>query len=164
MIVAEERSNARSRSVPATRREAIETLRAAGAERISDHFIVPATDGHPSGSTPSASRQEVGWRERSSEHWVRTADVPFDLLPLSPKATERRNTVFSLGPGLDARGFEHPAVLLMQIEGTKRETAAELHRLMPLLSTLVVELRTATCLDRDDGGLRICVAGIVPCT
>lgn len=164
MTVAEQIPVVRPRSLPAARRQAIKLLRSAGAERISDHFIVPAADGHPSPRHPTGSRQTVSWREQTGEHWVRTTDVPFDLLPLSRKAAERRGTVFSLGPGLDPRGFEHPAVLLMQFEGTKQEVEAEMARLNPLLSILVAGLRTATCQGREEGVLRACLAGTVQCT
>ncbi len=164
MIAAGRSSDAAPHTAATTRRSVIAALRAAGAERVSDHFIVPATGGHPAASAFTASRRQVYWRERRSEHWVRTASVPFDLLPLHSDAIERRTTVFSLGPGLDTAGSEHPAVLLMQIEGTERDTADELARLMPLLSVLARELRMAGCRDRRSGRLRTCVTGIVPCT
>jgi hypothetical protein len=164
LIVAEQKPVVQPRSLPSARRQAIRALRDAGASRISDHFIVPATEGHPSPRSPTGSRQVVSWREQASEYWVRTADVPFDLLPLGPKAVERRATLFSLGPGLDHEGFEHPAVLLMQFEGTKQEVGAELHRLKPLISVLVTELRVATCQGREEGISRTCISGMVRCT
>jgi hypothetical protein len=147
-------------SAAAARRRVAAALRAAGAGRVSDHFVVPAADGRPWGGAHSPARHPLRRRDRSGEGWLRVADVPFDLLPLRPDAPERQGALFSLGPGLDRAGWVRPAVLLVQLEGSEEAVAAGLERLRPVLAD-VQELRSTT-LPAADGGVRACLAGVVP--
>jgi hypothetical protein len=138
-------------------------MRAAGAEQISDHFIVPVTDGHPRKTARAARRQRLCWREHTGECWLRVADVPFDLLPVRHGTAARRAALFSLGPGLDMRGCVHPAVLLLQIEGSDETVIVELGRILPVTASVAQELQMVAQRDTDSGWLRICVAGLVSC-
>lgn len=145
-------------SVRRQRLRLADTLRALGAGRLSDTFILPLAGD----STPHFARKApVQWRHNAEDFWVRTADVPFDLLPFRPRSTARVGAFFTIGPALTADGRLHPLVLLVQIEGPPDTVARHLSTLAPRIRELAPGCRQSHERHADDWE-RCCLTGVVP--
>jgi hypothetical protein len=148
------------RSLRAQRLKVAAELRARGADRISDAFILVQTDG-PWPASYYATSLAGEWRDHRRDLWVRTAQLPFDLLPFRPSAPARDGVVFTLGHGMTAEFQLHPLVLLVQIEGPA--DAVEARR--PAIADTCQRLASEICCEAvplRDGWQRWCLAGIVP--
>lgn len=120
-------------SLRAQRQRLADEFRKVGAGQLSDSFFVPVMSHRSSACVHYARTQTARWRQHEREFWIRVAELPFDLLPYRPHAPERRGAFFSIGPGLHRNGREHPAVVLLQLEGLPEEVAAMTEQLDAVL-------------------------------
>jgi hypothetical protein len=141
---------------------ASDTLRSAGAGRISDSFLIPVSENGTSQGPYFSHRQEVRWREHAKDFWIRVANVPFDLLPFRQGSQDRVGAFFSIGPGLVGGDSVNPCVLLLQIEGPNDQVDTLLARIELAFDAIATDKRRAMIANlatRD--WRRVCLSGII---
>jgi hypothetical protein len=149
-----------ARSVRTRRDEVAARLREAGAGRLSDSFLLPPVNHVAGRAAFYATRVETRWRDHSESYYVRTADVPFNLIPKRRAKEECRGIFFSLGPGLTLDGRPHPAVLLLQVEDSLA-SPLKLEGVDAVLSKWLLERRESLA-ETSDGLRSRCIAGLIP--
>jgi hypothetical protein len=117
----------------------------------------------------STLTEMVAIRGKHQPCFLRVAEAPFDFLPFRQAADIRRGAWFTLGPGVVSgerspmgwTGRIHPAVVLLQIEGSPDEVNLLAEPLFAVLTDFGVQVQIADCTDAA-GWLCRCAAGVLP--
>jgi hypothetical protein len=97
-------------------------LRGAGIQRLPAVFMFPVAENGERQWCRYPVITQVSWRDSSKPFYVRSAGIPFDIVPLRPRDPARAGSWYSLGPALDG-GTLHHRVLLAQLIGHPAEVA-----------------------------------------
>ncbi|MEV7185432.1 hypothetical protein [Kitasatospora sp. NPDC093102] len=143
-------------------RDLVDLLTREGARRLPEVFTFPRIENRRQWAHYPLTRS-VRWRQTTQTFYFRSADVPFDVVPLRPNDRMRKGSWFSVGPALTADGSLHRHVLLLQTEGPREWAAGEAARLHGLLAHWF-EAEPRVSVDEDAGGAgrdRHCLAAPV---
>lgn len=104
----------------AAARACVERLEAAGAQPLADVLMFPVVGDGRRQWNHFAAHARVGWRESEQVFWARTAEVPFDIVPLRPKDPSRAGIWYAIGPAFAGaeRDITVGDVLHVQAEAT----------------------------------------------
>ena len=124
---------------------AAEELRSAleriGGLELADVFMFPVPkDGQ--GGCHYPRTKEVRLRGKTALFYVRSARVPFDIVPLRPTDPGRDGIYYSLGEGLDGDG-SRGGLLLVQAVGAAGVVAVREEAIAAAIGPLVEEPRTS---------------------
>lgn len=151
-----------SDSLRTARERAIEVLTSVGLGQLSDTFLLPVGSTRGQANPHYARRAIVRWRSHSEPFYVRSTDVPFDLLPFRIGSGARSGGFFTVGPGLTDAATVHPAVLNVQLEGPIADVEDRSDVVAKAVGRVAKSVaRSELTLDEIEW-TRLCFSGVVP--
>lgn len=135
------------------------SLQAMGLGRLSDTLVAPISTAARGILQPRTIA--LTYRGNRHDYWLRSADVPFELLPNRPLSCSEAHGVFTLGPGMTNSGSS-PNVLQVEIFGESQYVLA-LEARVSLLKAVASEWRVsrATSDPSQGSAITVCIASVI---
>lgn len=138
-----------------------EQLELAGARRLPDVFVFPRLDAGRRQWSYYPRTRTVRWRQSAQTFYVRSADVPFDVIPLRPSDPLREGSWFSIGPAVTTGTRVHLRVLLLQTDGPSEWARPEAARLREVVDPWCGASPPMSSRADDRGWSRYCLAAVL---